>query len=222
MNNERDSASAGINRRKFLHRAGATAAGVAVAAGAGTLFEGSPTVAQEALSLESLDPEGLHKPDPIPKENILTGEILSVGDKKLVIDSVESETVEIELAPNAHISRDGPASLSAYSSGDEVVMLGEQQDNTFVAVGIAPLFQVVDATIFSREGSLLTTNHGEILLTPSTRPERWIVGERPAEVRPLAKLKAGDEIRVMGLVNQKSQMMSASRIGVLTYRDSSS
>lgn len=216
MSEERDSVNPGFNRRKFMRRAGITAAGVAVAAtGADVLLESSSTAAREPFPVENLDPEGLLKPDPIAEENILAGEILSIGDGKLIIDSADSGSVEIELASHARIDREGPAPLSAYRPGDEVVVLGAPQDGTFIAVGIAPMFRTIKATVASREGPLLRTNNGKVLLTSRTVPKGWVKGERRVTALPLTDLKAGSEIKVMGLVNQKSRVMSASVIGLL-------
>jgi hypothetical protein len=217
MGEERDSANAGLNRRRFMRQAGVTVAGVAVAAAGADAFLESPssTVARESLSVEGLDPEGLLKPNRIPRANILEGEILSIGDQGLLIDSVGSGSVEIELARNAYVFREGPVPLSAFMTGDEVVVLGELQDKTFVAVGIAPMFRTVDARVLSRKGLLLNTSKGKILLTADTVPKRWVAGERQAEARPLAEIKAGDEIRAAGLFNHRSQILSANGIGVL-------
>jgi hypothetical protein len=221
MVEERESANTGLNRRQFMRRAGVTAAGVAVAAaGADALFESS--TAGKASSLSRLDPEGLHKPDPILEENILTGEILVIGNGRLKIDSAQSATTEVELAPNAYIDREGPASLSAYGPGDEIVVLGEKQGDTFIAVGIAPLFRTLEATVSSIEGSLIKTSKGKVLLTSRTVPKEWVAeGGIRVEARPLTDLKAGNEIKVLGLVNQKSQVMNASVIGVVTPSGSS-
>jgi hypothetical protein len=216
MSEERESASAGFNRRKFMRRAGVTAAGVAVAAaGADALVKSPTTGAREPLAVEGLDPEGLVKPDPIPRENILAGEILSMGERRLVIDPVEPGSIEVELAPNAYIHREGPAPLSAYRPGDEVVVLGEKRGKIFVAVGVAPMFRTIDVTVYSRDGSLLYTSGGKVLLTPSTISKRWVAGSKRAEARPLADLGAGDEIKVAGMLNQRSQILSANAVGVL-------
>lgn len=199
-----------------MQRAGLTTAGVAVAvAGADGLLAGKPDPGQDPVPATELDPEGLHKPYPIPEKNIRTGEILSIGERGLLINAVGIGSVDIELTPNAHISRDRPALLSDYTPGDEVVVLGAQRADTFIAVGIAALFQVIDATLHSQNGSLLNTSEGKVLLTPSTAPGQWGVEERLAKARPLANLQAGDKIRIMGLRNRRTRVLSATRIGLI-------
>jgi hypothetical protein len=217
MGKERKPEGAGINRRAFMRKAGATAASAAVvAAGSDALIGNSVSTARDKLPLAELDPEGLLTSNPIPRENIMDGEILSIGDGRFSIQPIDSGSVEIELAPNAYVFREGPASLSAYNPGDEVVILGERRGNTFTAVGVAPMFRTLDATLYAKEDSILSTSRGKLVLTPNTVSKPWVSGKFRAEARPLADLKPGDQIVVMGLLNQKSQVMTINVIGVLT------
>ncbi|MFL5900072.1 MAG: hypothetical protein ACJ75S_02590 [Solirubrobacterales bacterium] len=185
-----------------------------MAAGAEAYLGGADIAASAQPRLSSLDPAGLLEPD-VPRGAVLEGDILTVGSRSLVIHPVESKPVAVSLTPNADISREGPASLSAYKAGDEIAVLGDRSDGQFTAVGVAAVFRIKEATLFSRTANILHTSDGKIILTSTTAPRGGVWGNRRVQARPLAQLKAGDQILAMGLVNQQSDVMTASNVGVL-------
>ncbi|HEY6780402.1 MAG TPA: hypothetical protein VI111_05565 [Thermoleophilaceae bacterium] len=215
MSTNRDSADAGINRRRFVRGAGATAAGIAIAAaGADALLDDAKTSASAQVPPPALDPEGLLKAGDLPVDHVLEGDIVSLSPQSMVIHPLDSSPVRVDLAANANVNREGPVPLSAYSPGEEVVVLGNQRGDHFEAVGVAAMFRSKEATLYSREGPLLHTSDGEIMLTPNTRPRGGLWAGKFTEARALAELKAGDRIIVVGLLNQKTGVMAASSISV--------
>lgn len=222
MSTERDPDARSVNRRTFMRNAGAAAAGMAaLAAGADAFLDGPDRAAFAQSSVDRLDPAGLLKPG-VPSGSVLEGDVVSIGSQSLAIRPSDATPVAVELAPNANISREGPAPLGAYNPGDEVVVLGDRRGDQFAAVGLAAVFRIKDSTLYSRKGNVLQTSDGNVILTPNTEPRGGVWNATPVQPRPLAELRAGDQILVMGLENQKSGVMIASRIGVLTPEDTSS
>jgi hypothetical protein len=214
VSTEHDSETPGINRRTFVRGAGVTIAGIAaVAVGAEALLGEAGNGASAQNPAPALDPAGLLKPN-VPVDHVLEGDIISTGPRSLVIRPVDSAPVTVDVAPNANISKEGLVPLSSYGPGDEVVVLGDRHGNHFTAVGVAAVFRMKEVTLYSREGRDLHTSDGRIVLTPNTEARGGVWAGAPAQRRPLADLKAGDELVVSGLVNQNTGVMTANSIGV--------
>lgn len=214
---EEESADLGINRRRFMRKAGTAAVGVAaIAVGADAYSIGSAGAAQGEVPLSALDPKALVSPASVPTDNVLEGQIVSIEGSSLLLDPTDSAPIRVELTPDVNVTREGPVPLSAYQPGDEVILLGARQGDGFKAVAIAAVFRFKLATVYSRQGQTLDTSEGRIVLTPRTTPRAGLFQESHLQARPLSELGAGDEIGVSGLVNQKSQVMTATQIGVLS------
>lgn len=218
MTDEQDSAKAGINRRRLIRDAGAAAAGVAVAAaGAEALLE-SGQAAQAQVPLSQIDPDELVEPVEPPgiKGDVLSGEIIAIEGRRLVLRPFESAPVTVNVVPDAHVPREGETSLSDFRLGDEVVVLGERRGSEFTAVGVTVRYRLKEATIYSRDDRALQTSEGEILLLPWTITKGGVWNEKLYQGVPLDELKPGDEILAFGLVNQRSGTMVADLITVST------
>jgi hypothetical protein len=218
MDAEREELKAGISRRRFMRDAGTTAAGVAIAAaGAETFFTDVANSAAESRPVAEIDPRGLLEAKPL-QGDILVGSIVSTRKRALVVIPPVSSPVTVSLTPNARVWREGDTSLSAYSVGEEVVLLGERRGNRFTAVSVASVFRTIVTTVYSRTGRRLHTTQGDVVITPHTVAQGGTVpsgsscsGE-PFLPTPLNELKAGYEIMVRGRLNKKQEMM-ASAIG---------
>jgi multidrug efflux pump subunit AcrA (membrane-fusion protein) len=210
----RDSATPGINRRKFMRRAGATAAGVAVTAvGAEALLDSSEASGSEIpgegrVPLSQVDPNELLEPGEIQGDTV-AGVVITTGPQSLLVHPTEDVPVTVNVEPDAYLTIEGRVPFSAYEVGDEVVAVGERRGNTFTAKAITAVFRLKEVTIYSREGRTLQTSDGEILLRPwaVSRSGVWN-GRRYLRVSPDA-LKPGDEILVEGTVNKRTGRMRA-------------
>ena len=216
MSTEREEFKAGISRRKFMRDAGATAAGVAVvAAGAESFFTDMANSAARRVPLSEINPRALLEAEPL-QGDILVGSIVSAGSRALVVSPPGSSHVTVSVTPNAHVWRDGDAALSAYSAGEEVILVGERQrGNRFTAVSVAEVSRTIVTTIYSRTRHRLHTTWGDIVITPRTTalggtvPNGSPCSGEPFQPRPLNDLKAGDEILVRGRLNRKQEMMAS-------------
>lgn len=212
------SPQAGINRRKFMGRAGAAVAGIAAAAaGAGTFFDTS-TAASGQVPLSQINPEALVTPVDI-QGDVLGGEILSINADSFLLRPTGSAPVSVEVLPSAHIVKEGEVSLSAFEPGEEVDVLGRRNGNNFTAVGIAPLFRVKEATIYSRKGRVLRTSDGEIALLPGVRMKGGVSGGVRYIAVPAEELKPGDEILAVGILNRQSGRLNAGGVSVRASGD---
>jgi len=206
-------AEAGINRRKFMRRAGVAAVGLAAAAaGAGTSLDNG-TAASVQVPLSQINPKALVTPVEI-QGDVLGGEILSISADNLVLRPTGSAPVSVEVLPSAYIVKEGEVSLSAFEPGEEVDVLGRRDGNNFTAVGIAPLFRVKEATIYSRKGRVLKTSDGEIALLPGVRTKGGVSGGVRYMAVPIEELKPGDEILAVGILNRQSGRLNAGGVSV--------
>lgn len=217
MNTEREGIEAGLSRRRFMRNAGAATAGIAVAAaGAETFFADMASPATEPGSLSEISPRALSEPKPM-KGDLLAGSIVSIASRSLVISPPASSPVTVSLTSNAHVRRAGDAPLSAYSAGEEVVVLGERRGNRFTAVSVMDVLRSWVTTINARTGRLLHTDQGTVMITPQTIADGVAAGLvltgspciQPFQAIPLNDLKAGDEISVQGHLNKKGWMRAA-------------
>jgi hypothetical protein len=212
VSTEREGIEAGVSRRRFMRNAGAATAGIAVAAaGAETFFADMANPATEPGSLSEINPKALSEGKPL-KGDLLAGSIVSMGSRNLVVSPPGSSPVTVSLTPNAHVWRERDAPLSAYSVGEEVVLLGERRGNRFIAVSVMDIFRTWVATINSRTGSLLHTGQGTVMITPHTVAQGVAIPDGIScsfKPIPLDELKAGDEISVQGHLNKKGWMQAA-------------
>ncbi|HYI99403.1 MAG TPA: hypothetical protein VEX36_06990 [Thermoleophilaceae bacterium] len=210
--------AAGIDRRRFIRDAGA----IAAVAASGKLLTGLDDAASGQRPLAALNPRGLVErgQQGAPKDSVLIGQVVSGGDRSLVIKPLSARRVTVDLAPNAHVSKEGSSSLTSFRPGDEAVLLGKRTGDHFTAVGVAPLYRERTGTVYSRNGERLKTGGGEIILTPNTVPRAGFcnIGTLDRlEERPLGEIAKGDAIVARGPVNQITDVMTAATVGVRAF-----
>jgi hypothetical protein len=123
-----------------------------------------------------------------------------------------AEAFEVTLTPSTRISRDGPAAIGAFSIGETILVLLE--DDAAVprrALSVQTVYYRVDGvqvTGRSKRGlrvGLLPERAtrgkptSEIAVTPSTAvPDRFLPGDRQVAGKPLASIGPGDRVFAVG------------------------
>lgn len=218
MGEERQSNGAGFNRRRFMRRAGAAAAGaVVVGAGAEPLLSDSKAAdevpGEGEVPLSEVDPNELLRPGKILGDTV-AGVIIETGPQSVLVHPTEDSPITVNVLTNAELVIEGEVSLSAYEVGDEVIAVGERRGDEFVAKGMTIVFRKKEVTILARNGRLLKTSDGEILLLPWVVSEGGMWGSRRYQRVSPDDLQPGDEILAFGRVNQRTGLMKANNISV--------
>jgi hypothetical protein len=141
-----------------------------------------------------------------------TLEGLPAADRITVRPIGATEAFEVTLTPATRISRDGPAAIGAFSIGETILLL--LQDDAAVprnALSVETVYYRVDGVRVvgrTRRGlrvgvlpgrATRGTPTSEIALTPSTDvPDRFLPGDRILPGKPLASIGPGERVFAVG------------------------
>jgi hypothetical protein len=141
-----------------------------------------------------------------------TLEAVAAPDRITVRETGAAEAIDVGLTAATEINRDGPATIAAFSIGETVLLLLEDDDAVpRIALRLQTVYyRVDDVQVMGRGGRRLrvaglprraTRNRAaaEIALTSRTAvPDRFLAGGRRAPGKPLADIGPGDRVYAVG------------------------
>ena len=141
-----------------------------------------------------------------------------------VVTAVEAQGVRLEtrdgpvvvnVDSEATVWRLGPARLSDYVPGDDLVVEGRWEDGAFVGSSFEAVFRVVSGEIMARSGSLLETAGAAMRLNGRTRASASVDAAGTLYVaKPLDELAVGDEIIARVLFDPTTGEFAGADIGI--------
>lgn len=181
-----------VNRRRFLM------------AGAGLAVVGvSPAEARAAMS----------------EDPGLCGRVVEVMPDGLRIARIDTgESLRVEGAPGVVVLRDGRGQVTDFLPGEKVVVHGERRsDGVFVATAIDVIYDLAEsASVISRNGDVLSTDAGDVVLDALTAPRSYVGGAMDVVAEPVSTIGPGDAINVLARWDPDSGRLLARSIGVWT------
>jgi hypothetical protein len=113
--------------------------------------------------------------------------------------SNRSRALRVELTEGAAILRDGQAALADFHFDEEVAIGGRWTgSDTFVAHELTAIYRTFTTKIDERRAGELSTPRAELQIGEITKPQDGGHGSERLRPTPLADLKTGDEIFVVG------------------------
>jgi len=112
------------------------------------------------------------------------------------------------------IRKTGLGDTSRLEVGEEIVAEGEWTKGGFYIDNLLPMCRSVEARVVRRQGMLLDTSAGKILLTSATRPQDSYAGRGVS----LTSVGAGSAVAVLGRMDPKTHYLVASRISDMSRR----
>ena len=114
------------------------------------------------------------------------------------------------MAPDANVWRVGPAKLTDFAVGDEVVANGTWLDaSTFMADEVAPPLRSLYAKVSRRDGSILETSGGTIRTSAATRA----ITEPPYHRVGPSAVESGNHIFALAIWNVDTSSYFAAELG---------
>ncbi len=180
--NEEAGGGTSITRRKFLGTG--AAAGVALA---GYAFLG---YANDAHANGPYDP-------------VLPGIVTRVGAPNTLHVVNRAGPAIARFSGTATFWRDGPARLTDFLPGDEVVAEGAWAENVFSATNLVCFFHAIHGTVTAVGENLYVTTTGIVRVTQYTRFQN-----------PASKLAVGTAIFAIGRLDNMARQLVAGKIGL--------
>lgn len=186
-----------------------------LAFGAGALGVAATAGAPVALSQQEARPDSLDAP-------WLAGLVEAAAGPAALYVRVKDEAnaasslVRVELTEGAVVTRDGPADLSAFASGEAISATGGFVGKTFRASRVEAVYHIAEERVASvGEDELRAVDGTSIRLGSKTEAEGGgALGHELAATAP-EELRPGDQVVVMGRRTPGRDEIAANRVGLV-------
>ena len=152
--------------------------------------------------------------DPVADSaSMVSGVVTAVEPRALRLETRDGPVV-VDVDREATMWRLGPARLSDYVPGDDVVVEGRWEYGTFVGSSLEVMTRIVSGEITARSASRLETANATIHVNGNTRAIPSVDAEgRLYVAKPLDELAVGDEILASVLFEPTTGEFTAADIG---------
>lgn len=134
---------------------------------------------------------GTTDPDVLTGPEFRVGFLNFVAAGQLLQLRIPGGLLQVLVEEGATVVRDEPTTLDALEVGDELLVQGEQGTDAFLAHTVTPMWRMLRATVTGREGDVLSTTKGPVVINEFTDvPDVVPKGRR----RRLEKFQAGDVV----------------------------
>jgi hypothetical protein len=193
-----------MTRKVSRHQFVAKAAAATVGAGTAGILFGRASLSADAATSQSLD--GV-TPNLFALSSGMENGALLLRDPA---DPSAGPTRRLAVAPDANVWRVGPAKLTDFAVGDEVVARGTWLDaSTFMADQVAPPLHSLYAKVSRRDGATLETSAGTIRTSAATRA----ITEPPYHRVGPGAVESGNDIFALAIWNVDTSSYFAAELG---------